>query len=79
MAKGVIPLKTVDIGTSLVIPLITYTFIPTGGVIIAISVISTMMMPNQIGSKWSATTTGKKMGIVKSIMDIASIKHPSTM
>ena len=49
--KGNIPLKIVSRGTSSAIPLMTYTFTPTGGVITPISVTRTIITPNHIGSK----------------------------
>ena len=38
----------------------------------------TMMMPNQIGSKPSAVTTGNTIGTVRITIAIASIRQPST-
>ncbi len=38
----------------------------------------TMMMPNQIGSKPSVLITGKTIGMVRMIIAIASMTHPST-
>ena len=50
MMKGVTPRKIVSSGISLVIPLMTNTFIPIGGVMRPSSTTMTMMMPNQTGS-----------------------------
>lgn len=48
--KGTIPLKIVPIGMSGAHPEMTKTLIPTGGVICPISIIITMITPNQMGS-----------------------------
>lgn len=58
--KGIIPLNIVCIGTSGAVADITYTFIPTGGVIIAISIALVIKIPNQIGLMPSAIIKGKK-------------------
>ena len=57
-------------------PLITNTLTPTGGVMTPISPTSTMITPNQIGSNPSYITTGKKIGIVTTIMAMESMKKP---
>ena len=57
--KGNIPLKMVSIGTPCAIPLMTYTFTPTGGVITPISVTRTIITPNQIGSNPAVAMTGR--------------------
>ena len=44
------PLNISSIGTSGAIPLVTYTFIPTGGVMPPIIVVNVIIMPNHIGS-----------------------------
>ena len=74
--KGMIPRKMVTSGTSLATPFMTYTLIPTGGVITPISDTRVMMIPNQMGSKPSFKATGKKMGTVSSMSPKESIKHP---
>jgi hypothetical protein len=53
----------------------TYTLIPTGGVITPISVTSTIITPNQIGSKSKSITTGSRIGIVSVISANESIKQ----
>ena len=73
--NGITPLNTVCMGT-LNIPLIVYTIKPIGGVIIAISITRTTIIPNHIGPKPKASAIGRKIGIVTKTMDIASIKHP---
>ena len=70
------PLKIVSRGTSSAIPLMTYTFTPTGGVITPISVTRTIITPNHMGSKPRVRTTGYMMGTVRVIRARASIKHP---
>ena len=52
---------------------------PTGGLIRPISTTMTMTMPNQIGSKPSPTTSGKKIGTVSRIIDSSSKNVPRTM
>ena len=54
------PLKITPIYVSLAIPAITYTPIPTGGVIFPIPTHRTIKIPNQIGSSPIARATGKK-------------------
>src|ERR1700710_1112207 len=76
--NGSTPIKIVDMLTSLITLLITNTFMPTGGWINPNSTVMTMTMPNQIGSKPSAVTTGNTMGTVRITMAIASIRQPST-
>lgn len=48
--KGITPLTILEIG-DFVIPITTYRFIPTGGVIIAISMFRVTITANQIPSK----------------------------
>ena len=62
---------------SLTAVLMTNTFMPTGGWMRPSSTVMTMMMPNQIGSKPSAVTTGKTIGTVRMIIAIASMRQPS--
>ena len=56
--SGNIPLKIVSRDTSSAMPLMTYTLIPTGGVITPISVTNTIITPNHIGSKPKDITSG---------------------
>lgn len=74
--NGNIPRNMVYIGMSLAIPLMTKTFMPTGGVIIAISHINTTITPNHIGSYPRAKTTGVKIGMVSNIIARESIIQP---
>ena len=76
--KGVTPLKIVAVETSPITPLSTKTFKPTGGVIRLISVTTTTIIPNQIGSKPKLVTKGKKIGTVNKSMDKLSNTHPKT-
>src|SRR4030042_6980185 len=66
----------VPIGTSLAIPLITNSVIPTGGEIIATCIILTTKTPNHILSKPKFIIIGVKMGMVSNIMDASSIAVP---
>ena len=54
-------------------------FIPTGGVTSPISHTTTMITPNQIGSKPTARITGKMMGSVRARDDRISINMPMMM
>lgn len=56
--EGQDALEIVLMGTSWAMPLTTNTFMPTGGVIIPISISMTAMTPNQIGSKPSDIMIG---------------------
>lgn len=56
--KRVVPLNIVSSGKPLVIPFMTYTFMPTGGVIVPTPVKIVMMTPNQMGSYPRDTTRG---------------------
>ena len=51
-------------------PFITKSKSPKGGVVKLISRASSMISPNQIGSKFSVTASGKKIGTVSSIIEI---------
>ena len=62
--KGTIPRNIVYIGTSLAMPLTTNTFIPMGGVIEAISIITTNSTPNHMRSRFRLVRTGTKIGRV---------------
>ena len=53
-------------------PFITNNNSPNGGVVKLISSDKSMMRPNQIGSKPSVSASGKKIGTVKSMMEINS-------
>src|SRR6266540_3689391 len=57
-------------------PLTTNSTRPNGGVIVAISMLSSMIAPNQIGEKPSVVTIGKKIGIVSIMIDSGSMKQP---
>lgn len=76
MTNGNIPLNILAMGTSLAIPAMTKTLTPTGGVICPISIIITMITPNQIGLKPKATTVGYIMGRVIMTMGIIFITIP---
>lgn len=54
----------------------TKQFNPTGGVIRASSTIITIITPNQMGSKEREVITGKKIGIVRRIIAMASMNMP---
>ena len=75
--NGVTPRKTVPVETSGTTPLSTKTLSPTGGVMRLISVTTTTMMPNHTGSYPRPTTSGKKIGTVRSSMDSDSNTQPS--
>ena len=77
--KGSTPRKMVYIGTSLAIPLMMNTLMPTGGVMRLISMTSVMMTPNQMGSKPISRTMGKTTGMVSTMMASPSIKQPRMM
>ena len=55
--KGIHPIITSDIGL-FAIPPITYRFIPRGGVINAISILTIKIIANQIGFMPRSTTIG---------------------
>ena len=74
--KGMIPLKIVSRGISGAIPLMTKTLTPTGGVMTPISPTSTTITPNQMGSKFSFNTSGKKIGISTTMRAMESMKNP---
>src|SRR3954463_13367835 len=76
--NGSTPTKIVDMLTSLMTLLMTNTFMPTGGWIRPSSTVITMMIPNQIGSKPSAVTTGNTIGTVRITIAMASMRQPST-
>jgi tripartite ATP-independent transporter DctM subunit len=58
-------------------PFITNSSSPKGGVVKLISSASSMIRPNQIGSKPRLVASGKKIGTVRSIMEICSMNMPS--
>ena len=74
--KGVTPLNTVVVFTSLRTPLSTNTFNPTGGVIKAHSIISVKIIPNQIKSIFIAAIEIENIGIIIKINDRVSIIKP---
>ncbi|MNN90471.1 hypothetical protein D3C81_2084240 [compost metagenome] len=59
--------------------MMTNRFMPTGGVIRPSSTATTMMMPNQIGSKPKCTITGNTIGTSRIIIAIDSSTQPSRM
>ena len=59
-------------------PWTTKRLMPTGGVIMAVSMRRMMMMPNHTGSNPSETMTGVMMGTVATIIDSVSMNMPST-
>ena len=74
MVNQIMPLNISCIGTSGVMVLTINTFVPMGGVTIAISVMMTTKTPNQTGSIPRLSVTGKKKGIERtSIPKISSI------
>ena len=74
--NGMTPRKIVYIGISLTIPATTNTFIPIGGVILDISIITTNRTPNQIKSNPRILITGRKMGSVNTVMAKLSMIQP---
>ena len=58
-------------------PSITYSNNPKGGVVPAISMVISTKSPYQIRSNSSAPASGKKIGTVINIIDVASINIPS--
>ena len=60
------------------IPLITYKFKPTGGVIRPISILIVKITANQIGSKPTPSIMGSKMGVVIRIIATGGRKNPAT-
>ena len=76
--KGSAPVAMSFSGTSPLVPLSTKSTMPTGGVISPSSTMMTRKMPNQIGSKPSAVTSGKVTGRVISIIEIDSTNMPRT-
>ena len=69
-------LLTVPVGTCGSSVFSTKRFIPTGGLMRPISTTTTIRMPNQIGSTPRLTTSGKKIGTVRRIIDSSSIAVP---
>jgi len=79
------PMKVSFIGTSLAMELMMYTFMPTGGVISPISTTIRARMPNQIAlpsgvrpHRSMPMMIGKKIGIVRRIIDRLSMMQPRT-
>ena len=82
--KGKTPAKVLEIGISPAILLMMNTFKPTGGVINPTSTTIRVRIPNQMTvsscdiPKSRLIMTGKKTGIVKSIIARLSIRQPRT-
>jgi hypothetical protein len=74
--KGATPLKIVSTGVSFATPATVKMLSPMGGVISPASIIRTAITPNHIGLKPRARITGKITGMVNTIIDMASKKHP---
>ena len=74
--KGIIPRYILVMGTSLAIPDMMNTFKPIGGVINPVSTITTVIVPNHIGSNPRDRTTGYTTGTRISNMAKASIRQP---
>jgi len=60
------------------IPLITYKFSPTGGVIKPISIFIVKITANQIGSNPTPSIIGSKIGVVIKIIATGGRKKPAT-
>ena len=76
--KGNDPLKISGRLISGDIPLITYKFSPTGGVINPISILIVNTTANQIGSKPAPSIIGNNIGVVIKIIATGGKKKPAT-
>ena len=76
--KGKEPLKISGRLISGDIPLITYKFNPTGGVINPISILIVKTTANQIGSNPALSIMGSKIGVVIKIIATGGKKKPAT-
>ena len=74
--KGNIPRYMVSRGISLATPLMTNTFIPTGGVINAISAVMTIITPSHIGSRPRLVIIGKMRVTVRMAIARNSLTQP---
>ena len=76
--KGSEPLKISGREISGAIPLITYKFRPTGGVIKPIPMFIVKITANQIGSNPAFSIMGNKIGVVIKMIATGGKKNPAT-
>jgi len=74
--KGKMPRKITCMGTSFTMPLKAQTFIPTGGVMRAISTQMQNITPNQTKSIPNTLNIGVRIGMVMRVMARESIMQP---